>query len=118
MVDFGSSYCLENCCVGLARIQGLGKPPRTSDISPKPSIPEKQESSGQTSDSAVDSDSRLQVYSKTLYGSRSRGPNDQYLEFPKALLNRFHSPKLFKQKLPVLGRHHRFQKLPIPPGYQ
>ncbi|KAH9264894.1 hypothetical protein BASA83_011559 [Batrachochytrium salamandrivorans] len=40
MVDFGSNYCLENCCVGSTRIQGLGKPPRTSDISPKPSIPE------------------------------------------------------------------------------
>ncbi|KAH9244800.1 hypothetical protein BASA81_017780 [Batrachochytrium salamandrivorans] len=40
MVDFGSNYCFENCCVGSTRIQGLGKPPRTSDISPKPSIPE------------------------------------------------------------------------------
>ncbi|KAH9266403.1 hypothetical protein BASA83_010646 [Batrachochytrium salamandrivorans] len=54
MVDFGSNYCLENCCVGSTRIQGLGKPPSTSDISPKPSIPE-QEPSDQTSDS-VDSD--------------------------------------------------------------
>ncbi|KAH9258758.1 hypothetical protein BASA81_002821 [Batrachochytrium salamandrivorans] len=53
MVDFGSNYCLENCCVGSTRIQGLGKPPSTSDISPKPSIPE-QESSNQASDSAVD----------------------------------------------------------------
>ncbi|KAH9265142.1 hypothetical protein BASA83_011374 [Batrachochytrium salamandrivorans] len=43
--------------VALGRLgfQGLGKPPRTSDISPKPSIPE-PEPSGQTSDSAVDSD--------------------------------------------------------------
>ncbi|KAH9272830.1 hypothetical protein BASA83_004715 [Batrachochytrium salamandrivorans] len=55
MVDFGSNYCLENCCVGSTRIQGLGKPPRTSDISPKPSIPE-QESLDQTSDSSVDPD--------------------------------------------------------------
>ncbi|KAH9249906.1 hypothetical protein BASA81_012279 [Batrachochytrium salamandrivorans] len=55
MVDFGSNYCLENCCVGSTRIQGLGKPPSTSDISPKPSIPE-QESSNQASDSAVDPD--------------------------------------------------------------
>ncbi|KAH9251658.1 hypothetical protein BASA81_010423 [Batrachochytrium salamandrivorans] len=55
MVDFGSNYCLENCCVGSTRIQGLGKPPSTSDISPKPSIPE-PEPSGQTSDSAVDPD--------------------------------------------------------------
>ncbi|KAH9265719.1 hypothetical protein BASA83_011014 [Batrachochytrium salamandrivorans] len=55
MVDFGSNYCLENCCVGSTRIQGLGKPPSTSDISPKPCIPE-QESSDQTSYSAVDSD--------------------------------------------------------------
>ncbi|KAH9247948.1 hypothetical protein BASA81_014407 [Batrachochytrium salamandrivorans] len=47
------TYCLENCCVGSTRIQGLGKPPSTSDISPKPSIPE-QESSNQASDSAVD----------------------------------------------------------------
>ncbi|KAH6581153.1 hypothetical protein BASA61_009225 [Batrachochytrium salamandrivorans] len=51
-----------NCCVGSTRIQGLGKPPRTSDISPKPSIPE-QESSDQTSDSAAIPDID-QVYSK------------------------------------------------------
>ncbi|KAJ1330713.1 hypothetical protein BSLG_009165 [Batrachochytrium salamandrivorans] len=55
MVDFGSSYCLENCCVGSTRIQGLGKPPRTSDISPKPDIPE-PELFDQTSDSSVDPD--------------------------------------------------------------
>ncbi|KAH9263788.1 hypothetical protein BASA83_012767 [Batrachochytrium salamandrivorans] len=55
MVDFGSNYCLENCCVGSTRIQGLGKPPSTSDISPKPSIPE-PEPSGQTSDFSVDPD--------------------------------------------------------------
>ncbi|KAH9275519.1 hypothetical protein BASA83_001800 [Batrachochytrium salamandrivorans] len=61
MVDFGSNYCLENCCVGSTRIQGLGKPPRTSDISPKISIPE-QESSGQTSDSAVDSAIDLSLF--------------------------------------------------------
>ncbi|KAH9270159.1 hypothetical protein BASA83_007676 [Batrachochytrium salamandrivorans] len=55
MVDFGSSYCLENCCVGSTRIQGLGKPPSTSDISPKISIPE-PESFDQTSNSAADPD--------------------------------------------------------------
>ncbi|KAH9265280.1 hypothetical protein BASA83_011181 [Batrachochytrium salamandrivorans] len=62
---FGSSYCLENCCVGSTRIQGLGKPPRTSDISPKPSIPE-QESSGQTSDSAVDSDIDASLFKNSI----------------------------------------------------
>ncbi|KAH9265483.1 hypothetical protein BASA83_011075 [Batrachochytrium salamandrivorans] len=65
MVDFGSSYCLENCCVGSTRIQGLGKPPRTSDISPKSSIPE-QESSGQTSDSAVDSDIDASLFKNSI----------------------------------------------------
>ncbi|KAH9245136.1 hypothetical protein BASA81_017389 [Batrachochytrium salamandrivorans] len=55
MVDFGSNYCLENCCVGSTQIQGLGKPPRTSDISPKPDIPE-PEPSDQTSNSAADQD--------------------------------------------------------------
>ncbi|KAH9266356.1 hypothetical protein BASA83_010593 [Batrachochytrium salamandrivorans] len=27
MVEFDSSFCLENCCVSSSRIQGLGKPP-------------------------------------------------------------------------------------------
>ncbi|KAH9263091.1 hypothetical protein BASA83_013591 [Batrachochytrium salamandrivorans] len=61
MVDFGSNYCLENCCVGSTRIQGLGKPPSTSDISPKISIPE-PEPSDQTSDSAADSDIDLSLF--------------------------------------------------------
>ncbi|KAH9272155.1 hypothetical protein BASA83_005492 [Batrachochytrium salamandrivorans] len=30
MVEFDSPYCLENCCDGSSRIQGLGKPPDTS----------------------------------------------------------------------------------------
>ncbi|KAH9247123.1 hypothetical protein BASA81_015316 [Batrachochytrium salamandrivorans] len=30
MVEFDSSYCLENCSDGSSRIQGLGKPPDTS----------------------------------------------------------------------------------------
>ncbi|KAH9245468.1 hypothetical protein BASA81_017034 [Batrachochytrium salamandrivorans] len=55
MVDFGSNYCLENCCVGSTRIQGLGKPPRTSDISPKISIRNKSHPTG-TSNSAADPD--------------------------------------------------------------
>ncbi|KAH9266996.1 hypothetical protein BASA83_010189 [Batrachochytrium salamandrivorans] len=40
---------------------GLGKPPRTSDISPKPSIPE-QESSDKASDSAADLDIDLSLF--------------------------------------------------------
>ncbi|KAH9266089.1 hypothetical protein BASA83_010829 [Batrachochytrium salamandrivorans] len=61
MVDFGSNYCLENCCVGSTRIQGLGKPPRTSDISPKISIPE-PEPSNQTSDFSADPDIDLSLF--------------------------------------------------------
>ncbi|KAH9263637.1 hypothetical protein BASA83_012945 [Batrachochytrium salamandrivorans] len=61
MVDFGSSYCLENCCVGSTRIQGLGKPPRTSDISPKPSIPE-PEPPDRPSDSAVNPNINLSLF--------------------------------------------------------
>ncbi|KAH9270988.1 hypothetical protein BASA83_006738 [Batrachochytrium salamandrivorans] len=61
MVDFGSSYCLDNCCVGSTRIQGLGKPPSTSDISPKPSIPE-PEPFDQTSDSVIDPDIDLSLF--------------------------------------------------------
>ncbi|KAH9263566.1 hypothetical protein BASA83_013014 [Batrachochytrium salamandrivorans] len=61
MVDFGSNYCLENCCVGSTRIQGLGKPPSTSDISPKHSIPE-PEPSDQTSDFAADPDIDLSLF--------------------------------------------------------
>ncbi|KAH9255969.1 hypothetical protein BASA81_006009 [Batrachochytrium salamandrivorans] len=30
MVEFDSPYCLENCCDGSSRIQGLGKPPDIS----------------------------------------------------------------------------------------
>ncbi|KAH9268812.1 hypothetical protein BASA83_009097 [Batrachochytrium salamandrivorans] len=57
---FWIHYCLAECCVGSTRIQGLGKPPRTSDISPKHSIPE-PEISDQTSDSAADSDIDLSL---------------------------------------------------------
>ncbi|KAH6564935.1 hypothetical protein BASA60_010095 [Batrachochytrium salamandrivorans] len=64
-------------------IQGLGKPPRTSDISPKPSIPE-PESSDQTSDSAADPDIDPSLFKDPQYGSRS-GSNDQYFEFPATL---------------------------------
>ncbi|KAH9262986.1 hypothetical protein BASA83_013705 [Batrachochytrium salamandrivorans] len=53
MVDFGSNYCLENCWRWFDSDPRSWKPPSTSDISPKPSIPE-QESSNQASDSAVD----------------------------------------------------------------
>ncbi|KAH9268817.1 hypothetical protein BASA83_009103 [Batrachochytrium salamandrivorans] len=70
MVDFGSSYCLENCCVVSTRIQGLGKPPRTSDISPKISIPE-PEISDQTSNSAVDSAIDLSLFKDPSMDLRS-----------------------------------------------
>ncbi|KAH9253000.1 hypothetical protein BASA81_009005 [Batrachochytrium salamandrivorans] len=34
MVDFDSVYCVENCCVGSSRIQGLGKPPDPTKLFP------------------------------------------------------------------------------------
>ncbi|KAH6588894.1 hypothetical protein BASA50_010428 [Batrachochytrium salamandrivorans] len=34
LVDFDSPYCMENCCVGSSRIQGLGKPPDTNKCFP------------------------------------------------------------------------------------
>ncbi|KAH6596565.1 hypothetical protein BASA61_003449 [Batrachochytrium salamandrivorans] len=34
MVEFDSSFCLENCCVGSSRIQGLGKPPDPKMVFP------------------------------------------------------------------------------------
>ncbi|KAH9263419.1 hypothetical protein BASA83_013212 [Batrachochytrium salamandrivorans] len=34
MVDFDSSYCLENCSTGSTRTQGLGKPPTIEKIMP------------------------------------------------------------------------------------
>ncbi|KAH9275221.1 hypothetical protein BASA83_002451 [Batrachochytrium salamandrivorans] len=34
LVDFDSVYCMENCCVGSSRIQGLGKPPDTNKCFP------------------------------------------------------------------------------------
>ncbi|KAH9269328.1 hypothetical protein BASA83_008693, partial [Batrachochytrium salamandrivorans] len=68
---FGSNYCLENCCVGSTQIQGLGKPPRTSDISPKPSIPEQEpEPSDRISDFLLIQTS-IQVYSKTRFICRT-----------------------------------------------
>ncbi|KAH9264133.1 hypothetical protein BASA83_012386 [Batrachochytrium salamandrivorans] len=39
MVEFDSSYCLENCCVVSSRIQGLGKPPDTSKTFELPLAP-------------------------------------------------------------------------------
>ncbi|KAH9277068.1 hypothetical protein BASA83_000588 [Batrachochytrium salamandrivorans] len=61
MVDFGSNYCLKNCCVGSTRISRTGKPPRTSDISPKPSIPE-PEPPDRPSDSAVNPNINLSLF--------------------------------------------------------
>ncbi|KAH9244424.1 hypothetical protein BASA81_018176 [Batrachochytrium salamandrivorans] len=61
MVDFGSSIAWKIVVLGRLRIQGLGKPPSTSDISPKPDIPE-PEPFDQTSDSAVDSDIDLSLF--------------------------------------------------------
>ncbi|KAH9244488.1 hypothetical protein BASA81_018109 [Batrachochytrium salamandrivorans] len=61
MVDFGSSYCLENCVLGSTRIQGLGKPPRTSDISPR-SVFRNQNHSNQTSDSLQTQDIDLSLF--------------------------------------------------------
>ncbi|KAH9275224.1 hypothetical protein BASA83_002455 [Batrachochytrium salamandrivorans] len=40
MVEFDSSYCLENCCDGSSRIQGLGKPPDTSKTFELPLAPD------------------------------------------------------------------------------
>ncbi|KAH9262989.1 hypothetical protein BASA83_013709 [Batrachochytrium salamandrivorans] len=60
---------------------GLGKPPRTSDISPKPSIPE-QESSDKASDSAADSDIDLS-YSKIPVWILIWVSNDQYFRVTK-----------------------------------
>ncbi|KAH9265273.1 hypothetical protein BASA83_011169 [Batrachochytrium salamandrivorans] len=34
MVEFDSSFCLENCCVSSSRIQGLGKPPDPKMVFP------------------------------------------------------------------------------------
>ncbi|KAH9269149.1 hypothetical protein BASA83_008768 [Batrachochytrium salamandrivorans] len=40
MVEFDSSYCLENCCDGSSRIQGLGKPPDISKTFELPLAPD------------------------------------------------------------------------------
>ncbi|KAH9263051.1 hypothetical protein BASA83_013629 [Batrachochytrium salamandrivorans] len=40
MVEFDSPYCLENCCDGSSRIQGLGKPPDTSKTFDLPLVPD------------------------------------------------------------------------------
>ncbi|KAH9251868.1 hypothetical protein BASA81_010185 [Batrachochytrium salamandrivorans] len=40
MVEFGSPFCLENCCDGSSRIQGLGKPPDTSKTFDLPLAPD------------------------------------------------------------------------------
>ncbi|KAH6597093.1 hypothetical protein BASA50_004696 [Batrachochytrium salamandrivorans] len=53
LADGDSSSMITHRTLPLQLHIGLGKPPSTSDISPKPSIPE-QESSNQASDSAVD----------------------------------------------------------------
>ncbi|KAH6581743.1 hypothetical protein BASA61_008924 [Batrachochytrium salamandrivorans] len=109
MVDFGSSYCLDNCCVGSTRIQGLGKPPSTSDISPKPSIPE-PEPFDQTSDSVIDPDIDLSLF-KDPSMDLDLGIKNQYLKFPAILPNQSHLPKRCKPKFIRFWKHHRFQKL-------
>ncbi|KAH6596569.1 hypothetical protein BASA50_005036 [Batrachochytrium salamandrivorans] len=40
MVEFDSPYCLENCCDGSSRIQGLGKPPDTQQNFESPLAPD------------------------------------------------------------------------------
>ncbi|KAH6581807.1 hypothetical protein BASA61_008879 [Batrachochytrium salamandrivorans] len=40
MVEFDSPYCLENCCDGSSRIQGLGKPPDISKTFELPLAPD------------------------------------------------------------------------------
>ncbi|KAH9246798.1 hypothetical protein BASA81_015643 [Batrachochytrium salamandrivorans] len=40
MVEFDSPYCLENCCDGSSRIQGLGKPPDTRKTFDSPLAPD------------------------------------------------------------------------------
>ncbi|KAH6594869.1 hypothetical protein BASA50_006263 [Batrachochytrium salamandrivorans] len=40
MVEFDSPFCLENCCDGSSRIQGLGKPPDTSKTFESPLAPD------------------------------------------------------------------------------
>ncbi|KAH6574753.1 hypothetical protein BASA60_005336 [Batrachochytrium salamandrivorans] len=40
MVEFDSPYCLENCCDGSSRIQGLGKPPDISKTFESPLAPD------------------------------------------------------------------------------
>ncbi|KAH6565932.1 hypothetical protein BASA60_009712, partial [Batrachochytrium salamandrivorans] len=40
MVEFDSSYCLENCSDGSSRIQGLGKPPDISKTFESPLAPD------------------------------------------------------------------------------
>ncbi|KAH9244758.1 hypothetical protein BASA81_017816 [Batrachochytrium salamandrivorans] len=40
MVEFDSPYCLENCCDGSSRIQGLGKPPNISKTFDSPLAPD------------------------------------------------------------------------------
>ncbi|KAH9263105.1 hypothetical protein BASA83_013570 [Batrachochytrium salamandrivorans] len=79
MVDLDPTIVWENCCVGSTRIQGLGKPPSTSDISPKPCIPE-QESSDQTSYLLPWIRILMQVYSKTSIWISISVLNDQYLQ--------------------------------------
>ncbi|KAH6581150.1 hypothetical protein BASA61_009222 [Batrachochytrium salamandrivorans] len=96
--------------------QGLGKPPRTSDISPKPSIPE-QESSDQTSDSAVDSDIDPSLFKDPQYGSRSGNQKPVLRSFQQhfeiGLIRRNNSSR----SLSVLGSISGFET-PIPFGDQ
>ncbi|KAH9255966.1 hypothetical protein BASA81_006005 [Batrachochytrium salamandrivorans] len=61
MVDFDSSYCLENCSTGSTRTQGLGKPPTVEKImplNPEPMEPCVQDAS----DSGEDDTSWSSIY--------------------------------------------------------
>ncbi|KAH9246189.1 hypothetical protein BASA81_016272 [Batrachochytrium salamandrivorans] len=113
MVDFGSSYCLENCCVGSTRIQGLGKPPRTSDISPKPDIPE-PELFDQTSDSSVDPDIDPSLFKDPSMdldlGIKKPVPSS----FQKYFQISFICRNIQNRSLPVLGSIPDFKYISLP----
>ncbi|KAH9270318.1 hypothetical protein BASA83_007659 [Batrachochytrium salamandrivorans] len=91
MVEFNSSYCLENCCDGSSRIQGLGKPPDISKTFESPLAPDSTSTPVELSPiscSLSDSISLESMQSECI-------PLSKYLQFRMSVFLRISCPVFF-----------------------
>ncbi|KAH9262994.1 hypothetical protein BASA83_013714 [Batrachochytrium salamandrivorans] len=106
------SYCLENCCVGSTRIQGLGKPPRTSIF--RRNLASRNQSHPARLLTLPWIRILMQVYLKIQIWISISGSND-HTSSSKGTSKSSHSPKRFKQKFIPFLEASSVSETPIPP---